>query len=158
MENQLIMYRESDLEECTNIYIDAFTAPPIEYHWLTKEKAWRYVRDLTIAPGFLGYTYWVDGEIAAFCFGHLDNYFDGSMFEVQELAVSSKYHRQGIGSQVMSLLETKLAGYNVAAVSLHTSRKLPAFNFYLKNGYEEMSENATLTKWLIDVDELEEES
>jgi hypothetical protein len=48
----------------------------------------------------------------------------------------------------MELLEIKLAGYGVSAVSLNTSRNLPAFNFYLKNGYEELEENVTLMKWL----------
>ena len=148
MENQLIMYRETDLEDCVRIYIDAFTAPPLNFDFLTKEKAWRYISDLIKTPGFMGYTYWINGEMAAFCFGKLDNYFDGTMFEVEELAVASAYQRSGIGSTVMNLLEIKLAGYNVSAVSLQTSRELPAFDFYLKNNYEEIKENVTLMKWL----------
>jgi len=142
------MYRESDLEECVRIYVDAFNAPPLDYSFITKEKAWRYVRDITLTPGFIGYTFWIDEKMVAFCFGILDNYFDGVMFEVEELAVAAAYQRSGIGSVVMNLLETKLARYNVAAVSLQTSRTLPAFGFYLKNGYEELTENVTLIKWL----------
>jgi len=148
MENNLIMYRETDLEECVEIYVDAFTAEPLGYHWLNIEKARRYVRDLTLTPGFLGYTYREDGKMTAFCFGALDNYFDGTLFQVKELAVASAHHRRGVGSIVMNLLETKLAGYNVQAVSLQTSRNLPAFGFYQKNGYEEVTETATLMKWL----------
>jgi len=148
--NQLIMYRETDFDECVRIYIDAFNAPPLNYSFITKEKAWRYIRDLTRMPGFMGYTYWVGDEMAAFCFGILDNYFEGTMFEVEELAVAAAFQRSGIGSTVMNLLETKLAGYNVSAVSLQTSRDLPAFGFYLKNGYEELKENVTLLKWLAD--------
>ena len=146
--NELIMYKESDLEKCTEIYIDAFTAPPLEYDFLTKPKAERYLRDITLTPGFIGWTFWQNGEMTAFCFGTLDGYFEGSMFEVSELAVISRLHRGGTGSLVMALLETKLAGYGVSAVSLHTSRILPAFNFYLKNGYEELTENVTLMKQL----------
>ncbi|MCL1843649.1 MAG: GNAT family N-acetyltransferase [Defluviitaleaceae bacterium] len=146
--SELIMYRESDLNECVRIYTEAFTTPPLSYDFLTKEKSERYLRDLARTPGFLGYTYWDAGEMTAFCFGKLDNYFEGVMFEVQELAVTPTLHRSGVGSLVMSLLETKLAGYGVAAVSLHTSRELPAFGFYKKNGYEELSENVTLMKWL----------
>ncbi|MCL2216188.1 MAG: GNAT family N-acetyltransferase [Defluviitaleaceae bacterium] len=144
----LIMYKESDLDECVRIYIDAFTAPPLNYDFLTEKTARRYISDLIKTPGFMGYTYWIDGEMAAFCFGKLDNYFEGAVYEVDELAVASAYHRSGIGSTVMNLLETKLAGYNVSAVSLQTSKHLPAFGFYLKNGYEEIKENVTLLKWL----------
>jgi len=148
MENQFIMYREEDFEECVRIYKDAFTTPPLDYHFLTKEKAWRYIRDITRTPGFLGFTYWIDGKMAAICFGILDNYFEGTMFEVEEFAVDPIHQRSGIGSTVMNLLETKLAGYNVEAVILQTSRHLPAHGFYLKNGYEELTENVTLAKLL----------
>jgi len=146
--NSLIMYKDSDFEDILRIYLDAFTAPPLNYDFLTEQNARRYISDLIKTPGFMGYTYAVDGEIIAFCFGKLDNYFEGSVFKVDELAVASAHHRGGVGSAVMNLLETKLAGYNVAAVSLQTSRTLPAFGFYLKNGYEEVQDNVSLLKLL----------
>ena len=145
---ELIMYRETDLETCAEIYVAAFNAPPLSYDFLTKEKALRYLRDMARTPGFLGYTYWVDDEMAAFCFGVLDNYFQCVMFEVEELAVVPQMHRGGVGSTVMRLMEAKLAAYGVSSVSLSTSRNLPAFDFYVKNGYEEIQENVTLVKWL----------
>jgi aminoglycoside 6'-N-acetyltransferase I len=145
---ELTMYKETDLETCAKIYVEAFNAPPLCYDFLTDAKAERYLRDITRTPGFMGYTYQIDGEIVAFCFGKLDGYFEGTMFEVEELAVTAHLHRSGVGSVVMQLLETKLAGYGVSAVNLHTSKKLPAYDFYLKNGYEELNENVTLMKWL----------
>ena len=146
--NELTMYCETDLEHCAKIYVEAFNAPPLNYDFLTTPKAERYLRDLTRTPGFLGYTYWQDDEMVAFCFGKLDNYFEGVMFEVEELAVIPSKHRSGLGSRIMELLEIKLAGYRVSAVSLHTSRQLPAYDFYIKNDYEELTENVTLMKWL----------
>ena len=145
---ELISYQEKDFEDCVRIYVDAFTAPPLNYDFLTKEKAWRYIRDLARAPGFIGYCYFIQDEMAAFLFGSLDNYFEGAIFEVKELAVASAYHRQGLGTKIMTALESRLAGYNVAAISLQTSRGLPAFNFYQKIGYDEVTENVTLMKWL----------
>ena len=149
MNTELTMYLDSDFEDCVRIYVDAFTAPPLSYDFVTKEKAWRYIKDLINTPGFLGYTYRVDGEIAAFIFGTLDNYFEGTMYHVKEFAVLSEKQRGGIGSQVMAQLEIKLAGYGVEAISLHTSRSLPAFGFYQKNGYEELTENVSFMKQLI---------
>jgi aminoglycoside 6'-N-acetyltransferase I len=144
---ELIMYKDSDLCECARIYREAFTTPPLNYDFLTQEKVERYLRDLAKTPNFIGYTYHVDGMITV-CFGKLDNYFQGTMFEVSELAVSPTVQRNGIGSEIMRLLEIKLAGYGVAAINLHTSRNLPAYDFYMKNGYGELEENATLIKWL----------
>jgi len=144
----IVLYHDEDFEDCVTIYLDAFTAPPLCYHFITKENAKRYIKDLTLAPSFLGYVYKIDTVPMAFIFGKLDNYFPGSMFEVYELAVASAFHRSGIGTHFLELFEAKLAGYGVEAISLHTSRSLPAYNFYSKNGYEEMSESVTLTKWL----------
>jgi len=144
----LTMYKETDLQECARIYEAAFTTPPLNYDFLTKEKAERYLRDLTQTPGFIGYTFYSGDEITAFVFGKLDSYFQGMMFEVSELAVLPDLQRAGVGSEIMRLLEIKLAGYGVVAVSLHTSRNLPAYNFYLKNGYEELTETVTLLKTL----------
>jgi GNAT superfamily N-acetyltransferase len=70
------------------------------------------------------------------------------MFEVEELAVTPALHRTGIGTAVMQAFEQKLAMYGVSAVNLHTSRSLPAYEFYVKNNYEECSETVTLMKWL----------
>lgn len=145
---EIVMYRDTDLERCAEIYVAAFTSPPLSYDFCTKEKTERYLRDITRMPGFIGYTYWEGDEMVAFCFGTLDNYFLGVAFEVVELAVLPHLQRGGVGSTVMHLLEIKLAGYGVSAVSLHTSRELPAFGFYMKNGYEELTENVTLMKWL----------
>jgi len=147
MEILLSMYKESDLEICTEIYKDAFS-PVVDTEILSREKVWRYVRDMTLTPNFIGYTCWLENEMVAFCFGKLDNYFEGATYEISEIAVASKYHRQGIGSQVLNILEKKLAGFNVAAITLNTSRQIPAYDFYLKNGYDEIPEVTTLAKWL----------
>jgi len=145
---ELMMYKDSDLALCTKIYTAAFEAPPVNYGFITPEKATRYITDLTKTPGFLGYTYWQNGIMAAFCFGKLDNYFDGSVFKVEELAVHPGFHRQGIGTTVMQLMEEKLRFYRVSAISLQTSKDIPAYNFYVKNGYEEIQHSVCLAKML----------
>ena len=148
MDTNITMYHESDLDICTEIYVGAFTAPPINFHWITNEKARRYINDLTRTPSFFGFTYSVDGKIVAFCLGALDNYFAGNVYEIKEFAVDPNHQRSGVGSAFLKELEIKLAGYNVSAISLNTSHMLPAFEFYLKNGYEEVTENVSLTKWI----------
>ena len=147
MELSLNMYKESDLDSCAEMYMDAFSSL-INTELLSRENVWRYVRDITLTPNFIGYTCWLENEMVAFCFGKLDNYFDVATYEIEEIAVASKYHRQGIGSQVLQAIEKKLAGFNVLAINLNTSREIPAYNFYLKNGYEEVPDVATLAKWL----------
>ena len=145
---EISMYKEEHFDQVLEIYSRAFSAPPINYTFITPVKAARYVRDITLTPGFLGYTFW-DEQMVAFVFGVLDDYFDGTMFQVKEFAVRSDMHRSGVGTKAMGLLEAKLSGFNVDAINLNTSRLLPAYGFYRKIGYVEIDENVSLMKWML---------
>ena len=144
----LIMYKNEHFDDVLRLYVDAFTSPPLNYSFVTKAKAERYIKDMTRTPCFLGYVYPDEERITAFIFGVVDNYFIGTLYEIMELAVEPSLQRVGVGSKVMSLLESKLKGLGVDAISLNTSRHLPAYSFYKKNSYTEMEENVNLTKWL----------
>lgn len=144
----LTPYRTKHLPACIELFIAAFTAPPLSYDFITLEKTRRYLRDLTQAPGFEGYIYEVDGAIAAFCFGAVDDYFHAPSYEVKELAVTPALHGKGVGSAVMEALETHLAKKGIVAVTLQTSRTIPAYYFYRKLGYEAVEGNASLSKML----------
>ena len=142
------MYKNSHFDDVLRIYVEAFTAPPLGYSFITPEKAKRYIIDITSTPCFLGYVYPNEEKISAFVFGKIDNYFENTLYEIMEFAVDPNLQRKGTGSEVIGLLETKLSGLGVGAISLNTSRHLPAHNFYKKIGYAEVTENVTLAKLL----------
>ena len=144
----LIMYKNEHFDEVLRIYVDAFTSPPLNYGFVTKDKAKRYIMDIINTPCFLGYVYPGDEKITAFVFGKVDNYFEGTLYEIMEFAVDPNLQRKGIGSVVINLLETKLRNLGVDAISLNTSRHLPAHAFYQKNGYIEVNENISFAKLL----------
>ena len=144
----LFMYKNEHFDEVVQIYVKAFTAPPLDYDFITSEKAARYIRDVIQAPGFLGYVYVNGSKTISFIFGAVDNYFDGTVFQIKEFAVDPKYQRVGMGSIVLKELEQKLAAFGVDAMNLNTSRHLPAYAFYLKNGYTEITENVSLMKMI----------
>ena len=141
------MYREEHFDDVLKLYAAAFSSTPLNYNFITPEKSERYIRSIINTPGFLGYTFW-NGEIVAFVFGVLDDYFEGVLFSISEFAVSPAFQRKGVGSEVLQMLEEKLSHSGVDAVNLHTSTHLPAYGFYKKNGYEEVVENVSFMKWL----------
>ena len=144
----LFMYKNEYFEEVLRIYVDAFTSPPLNYGFVTNEKAARYIWDIIHAPGFLGYVFKNGDKIVAFIFGSVDNYFDGTIYKIKEFAVDPKHQRVGTGTAVLKELESKLAAFGVCAMNLNTSRHLPAYAFYQKNGYTEITESVSLMKWL----------
>ena len=144
----LIMYKNAYFNDVVRIYVDAFTSPPLSYGFVTKEKTERYIKDMIRTPGFVGYVFAEKEKIIAFIFGTIDNYFDGTLYEISELAVDPSVQRGGSGTQAINLLEARLKNLGVDAISLNTSRHLPAYAFYKKNGYAEVCENVNLAKML----------
>ena len=145
---ELIMYKNKHFAEVLRIYVDAFTSPPLNYDFVTKENAERYIKDMILTPCFVGYVFPDEEKITSFVFGKIDNYFDGSLYEVMEFAVAPSVQRSGVGAKVMSLLEVRMKGLGISAISLNTSRHLPAYAFYKKYGYTDIENNVNLAKWL----------
>ena len=142
------MYKNEHFDDVLRIYVDAFTSPPLNYSFVTKAKAERYIKDMLRTPGFVGYVNLDEKRINAFIFGKIDNYFQGTLYEIMELAVDPSIQRSGMGSKVMRLLESRLISLGVEAISLNTSRHLPAYAFYQKNGYMEVANNVSMAKIL----------
>jgi GNAT superfamily N-acetyltransferase len=143
---KILPYYPANLSLCVEIYVRAFTTAPMDFHFITHEKARRYLRDTTKTPGFRGFTFSREGEIVAFLFGTTDDYFDGTIFTVREFAVLPEHWRGGVGTHAMQLLEDTLRREGMHSISLQTSRQLPAFHFYKKNGFTEETKSATLVK------------
>ena len=141
-------YKNKYLPACVELFIAAFSAPPLSYDFIDHINTRRYLRDLTHTPGFAGYIYETSDIIAAFCFGAVDDYFHAPSYEIKELAVSPALHGKGIGTDFMMQLETHLIKKGIAAVTLTTSSTIPAYHFYRKLGYTSTEENVALTKKL----------
>ena len=127
-----------------------FAAPPFCFKWVTPEGMRKYAESIVFRPGFVGYLYVENGETAGFCLGCVFDYHDTPpVFEISEIVVEPPYQRGGMGTRMLAEVETALAAKGVKAVILHTGRNLPAFQWYLKNGYAVDDTNVSLSKTLL---------
>jgi aminoglycoside 6'-N-acetyltransferase I len=144
----LFSYHKKDLSPCTDIFVAAFNAPPLDYPFVTVEKARRYLRDITGTPGFAGFVYRVENTLAAFCFGSTDDYFYDPQYVIKEFAVHPCRQGKGIGTAFLSAIENHLTDNGIKGLSLQTSRTIPAYHFYKKNGFSVSEETVTFMKSL----------
>jgi ribosomal protein S18 acetylase RimI-like enzyme len=142
-------YRKKDFPACVDLFIAAFTAPPLNYGFVTREKTRRYLRCITQTPGFMGFVYIIEDTTVAFCFGTVDDYFHAPQYEIKEFAVTPALHGKGIGSAFIQAIEKQLTQNGVTALTLQTSRTIPAYRFYQKNGFFVVEETANFMKSLI---------
>ncbi|MCL2603236.1 MAG: GNAT family N-acetyltransferase [Defluviitaleaceae bacterium] len=142
-------YQKNDLTVCIQLFVAAFNAPPLNYQFITHEKTRRYLRDIVSTPGFNGFMYKINGQPAAFCFGVKDDYFHAPQYEIKEFAVCPAQQGKGTGSAFLREIEKTLTKEGVTAISLQTSRAIPAYGFYKKNGFTEYGETVGFMKSLI---------
>ena len=141
------LYNKNHLPTVVDIYVRAFKAPPISYDWLNKEQALPYLYDITITPKFEGYVYKLKNKIVGFCFAAYDDYFQGCLFDIKEFAIEPNLHKKGIGSIFLSEIEKTVISKGCDGIILRTSKTIPAFDFYTKNGYEDVLNAVCLTKF-----------
>ncbi len=132
----IIKYTNEYLDECVNLFSDIFINEPWNYQWMTKENVLRYFKDLENTPCFIGTIFFIDNILSGFCFGVTNNYFGGNIFEIKEIAVKRELQGKGYGNIMISEIECFLKkSYQVEMITLFTQMELPAYKFYLKNGF-----------------------
>jgi GNAT superfamily N-acetyltransferase len=98
------------------------------------------------ARGFLGFVYYEDGIPVGMCVGAASDYFFEPQYEIREFAILPAVQRQGAGTRMLAEIEAFLAARDIKLIYLHTSRGIPAYDFYFKNGYIPIEENVYFIK------------
>jgi len=144
----LIEYDAAYLNECVRVFVRTFRAEPFGYGWLTEDAAGRYFAGIARYPGFLGYILLEDGAAAGACLGHVDDYFQGAVYEIKEIFLAPEAQNRGLGAKFMSGIEKDLTKRDVSCITLLTQRELKAHGFYLRLGYAESTGAALMVKSL----------
>ena len=145
---KLINIKKENISELAAVFTDVFTNEPWNYTWLSGENVRRYLGDLAATPKFLGFAYKSGNPAAGACFGIVNDYFSAPAYEIKEIYVARKTQRAGVGSAMLKLIEAELSKIGISAVTLFTQRKIPAYDFYIKNGYRVSDDAVYFSKML----------
>jgi aminoglycoside 6'-N-acetyltransferase I len=144
----LMPFAPTDLAPAAKIFYEIFSNPPWDYNWINEEKITEYFNDLLNTPKTIAYTYWFDGEVAGGCFGSIGDCSPVPVYEIKEIFVRNDRQNQGLGTKMMQAVEADLKGKDIPAIRLYTMKTIPAFDFYLKNGFQEIDGAVALTRML----------
>jgi aminoglycoside 6'-N-acetyltransferase I len=139
-------YTPQDRFACAALYVDVFINEPWQYSWMTEENTLRYFRDIENTPCFRGFVAKKDGAPVGFCFGVTNDCFLGRVYEIREFAVARSEQGSGTGTYLLANAEKRLQRLGVQTLTLATLRDAPAFDFYLKNGFEPSVNTVYLSK------------
>ena len=128
-------FKKSDLKNCVNLLIDVYYDDPWNHKW-TIETGTRYLDEISDLQRFVGFVFEEEGEILGAVFANEQVWWSGDELYIYELYVSNKHHKQGIGKQLIAALENHVQENNLEGITLLTSNKTPAPDFYKHLGFE----------------------
>ena len=140
--------KEDMLDACAVIYVDTFNAEPWMDDW-DVSTARRRLSDILQTPGFFGMAIAEDGHLRGAAFGHIEQWYQGSMYCLREMFVENRMRGKGLGAALLRRMELELKPLGVHTIHLFTSKGDRTEGFYRNNGYGVLDDMRMMTKELI---------
>jgi len=138
---------EAHLPEISEMYIAAFNAPPWNDRW-TNETVTNRLRQMMNCDGFMGLVCVEDDGMNGMILGNIEHFYDCTHFSIKEFCVRLDCRGKGVGTQLLSEFEKRLAERGVDEVYLFTSRGDETEAFYQKRGFDSWNDMVMMGKSL----------
>ena len=135
-----------DREIITELFLDVFTHEPWNDDWSDAEQLRAYIADLTGQHYSLTLGFFDQDRLAALSMGHVKHWHTGTEYIIEEFCVARTMQRKGIGASFMKAIASYLAGRGIRQVFLQTEKDMPAYSFYLHNGFRELTGHVSFAK------------
>ena len=129
-------FKKTYLKKCVNLLIDVYYNDPWNHKW-TEESGTRYLDEISNLQRFVGFVFEEGDEILGAVFANEQVWWSGDELYIYELYVSNNHHKKGIGKQLIAALEKHVQENGLEGITLLTSNKTPAPDFYKHIGFEQ---------------------
>ena len=136
--------KKKDFERIKRLFSSVFTKEPWFDDWSDESKLDKYIKDLTLQANSLSLGLYLDDELIGIALGRVVTFYDGVQYRIDELCIKSERQNNGYGSKFLDLINEFAKKKRFRYILLNTDRNVYAFNFYLKNGYQENKTNVML--------------
>ena len=135
-----------ELDQVKELFLDVFTHEPWEDEWESDEQVTAYMTDLMANKNSLSLGFFEHEQLTGLALGYLFHWWQGDEYFIKEFCISRDLQGQGLGTAFLMEMERFLKEKKISAVWLATERPVPAYSFYLKNGFQEQTETVFLSK------------
>jgi len=134
-------------EDIRAFFRDVFTKEPWNDDWSDEIQLTAYIDDLIGEKGSLTFAM-LDGggDILALSMGRVRHWFSGTEYYIDELCVRTDLQGKGIGSQFIAHIEGAIKDMGMTHIFLQTYRDMPAYDFYLRRGFKELTGHVSFAK------------
>jgi len=90
----------------------------------------------------------IDDEIVGVLIFKTEQWWNGEVLLIEDLAVKDEFKNQGIGKQLIDKIENYAKDNKIKTISFSTNRKSSSIKFYKKQGYKVMANRISMEKML----------
>ena len=137
-----------DKESIKEVFVSVFTKDPWNDDWSDKEQLDMYITDL-IGQGYsLTYGLYDDDELIGISMGYIKHWYTGTEYIINELCIRTERQGAGAGTFFISEIEKAIREMGLRQIFLLTDADVPAYDFYKKNGYVEVTNIVPFAKMI----------
>ena len=137
---------DSNFDEIKALFKSVFMGPPWNDDWSDDNQLTEYLLDLTKVRNPIRLGLYEDGELVGISIGDVRHWWGGTDYNIEELCIKTDLQGKGLGSKFMAMIEDYLASKGIYQIFLMTGRNMPAYEFYKKRGFEELTDHVSFFK------------
>lgn len=136
----------ADIGIIKELFRSVFTAEPWNDDWSDEQQLDNYLSDLTAQSNSLTYGMF-DGEtLVGLSMGNIKHWYTGTEYYINELCIRTDRQGMGLGTLFLNRIESAVKEMGLTHIFLQTGKNVPAYEFYKKNGYTELTEHISFAK------------
>ena len=136
----------NDKEAIKKLFTGVFTGEPWNDDWSDSKQLDCYIDDLCGQSYSLTFGLYDGGELIGISMGDIKHWFRGTEYLINELCIKTDRQGTGAGTIFLTEIEKAIKEMGLKQIFLLTDRDMPAYNFYKKNGYVEVSNLVPFSK------------
>ena len=137
----------NDKEAIKELFTGVFTGEPWNDDWSDSKQLDCYIDDLCgQSYSLLTYGLFEGGELIGLSMGYIKHWYTGTEYIIDELCIKTDRQGTGAGTFFLTEIEKAIKEMGLKQIFLLTDRDMPAYNFYKKNGYVEVSNLVPFSK------------
>lgn len=127
-------------DEIKTLFVNIFTHEPWNDDWSDEQNLNEYLLDLLMARNPLSFGLFADGRMVGMAIGYIKHWHTETEFYIEEFCITTELQGKGLGTVFFELMGPVLKKKGITQYYLETDRTVPAYQFYQKLGFEELTD------------------
>ena len=149
MDNSGLSFRRIGLEQKEQVkekFLKVFTDAPWFDDWSDPEQLDMYLNDLMGQSYSVAFGLYEGNDLIGASLGYIKHWYSGTEYIIEEFFIVKEKQGKGIGTYFMEEIGDAIKEMGVFTVFLLTERGVPAYDFYIQNGFNEIPETTAFWK------------